>query len=155
MTCSCKRCKFAMLQSTVSTLAALAIWYALKYLIFTKPADFTWRRVLRKLKPCITVLLALILSAVLWRYNKCNHRIKTMASVLLIVAAISCAVDITRGAHVQKQTRAIIIPGHAACICVLAYLAGTSVLSVPVNACSVATSLSSVACIALIVAASL
>lgn len=143
-----------MLQSTVSTLAALVLWYAVKYLMFTKPSDLTWRHVMIAIKPCVTVILSLALSVFLWRYDNCNHRIRTMASVLLIVSAVTCAFDIARGAHLHRQGQRI-IPGHASCIAVLMYMSGTSVLSLPINACSVAASLSSVACMAALIAAAL
>ena len=143
-----------MLQSTVGTFAALALWYAAKYLILTKPSNFTWLKVLQALKPCLSVFLALSVAVFLYRYNDCNHQIKTMASALVIVAAVSCAIDIGRGSHTRELYRGV-LPGHAACMAVLMYLAAASILASPVNACSVATSLSSVACIAILVAAAL
>lgn len=143
-----------MLQSTVSTFAALTLWYGAKFLIVTKPANFSWSKVLQAIQPCVSVLLSLIIAVVLFRYNECNHKIKTMASTLVVVAALSCAVDIGRGTH-KQNLRGKMLPGHAACVAVLMYLSGLSVLSSPINACSVAASLSSFACICILVAAAL
>jgi|MEHZ01.3.fsa_nt_MEHZ010781809.1_3 protein-S-isoprenylcysteine O-methyltransferase Ste14 len=137
-----------MLQATVSTIAGLAAWYAVKFV-------FAFRSVrTAQLLQLLPVLVSLIMALLVWQSNQCSQNIRDKSSTLLVVAACAALLDILLQL-IKKNNARYLPPPNASVAVALVYLYSTCITAPEQTVCSVATGLVSATSVCFLLAGAL
>jgi hypothetical protein len=131
-----------MLQGTVSTIAGLAVWYAIKF-AFVHHA----RPAARHKKLLLPVLATLVLALVAWESDSCDAATRDNASVLVIISACAALADVVLE---YQPNPALISAPNASVGAGLAYVYIAAVLANPGTHCTVLASVLSSSCMCLL-----